>query len=114
MEKKDSPSTAGLTQDWVECGGDSKGWYYVERSPGDTGKGYQEKSSLKHYAIQRCMQNEGYRYIGVVIILFSRLHQLVTNNKYGFGIREHAQYGTVIDMAGLLLGHPRLRFIVDK
>ena len=32
--------------------------------------------------------------------------------KDGFGIREHAQYGTVIDMTGLLLGHPRLSFIV--
>ncbi|MDY0207664.1 MAG: hypothetical protein RBR82_13740, partial [Pseudomonas sp.] len=34
--------------------------------------------------------------------------------KDGFGIREHAQYGTVIDMTGLLLGHPRLSFIVGK
>ena len=34
--------------------------------------------------------------------------------KDGFGIREHAQYGTVIDMTGLLLGHPRLSFIVGN
>ncbi len=31
-----------------------------------------------------------------------------------FLIREHAQYGTVIDMTGLLLGHPRLSFIIGK
>ena len=62
--QKDSSSTAGLTLDWVECGGDSKGWYYIERSPTDTGESDQEKSRLKHYAIQRCMQDKGYRYIG--------------------------------------------------
>ena len=39
--QKDSRSTAGLTQDWVECGGDDKGYYYVERSPTGTGQSYQ-------------------------------------------------------------------------
>lgn len=62
--QKDSNSTADLVQDWIECGGDSKGWYYVERSPTDTGQSYQSKSSLKHYAIQRCMLAKGYQYIG--------------------------------------------------
>lgn len=34
--------------------------------------------------------------------------------KDGFGIREHAIYGTVIDMTNLLLGHARLSFIIDQ
>ena len=32
----------------------------------------------------------------------------------GFGIREHPKYGTVIDMANLVLGHPRLSFIINQ
>ena len=62
--QKDSSSITDLTQDWVECGGDSKGWYYVERSTTDTGQSYHEKNNLKYDAIQRCMLTKGYRYIG--------------------------------------------------
>ena len=62
--QKDSSSTADLTLDWVECGGNDKGWYYVERSPSDTGQSYHEKTNLKYDAIQRCMLTKGYRYTG--------------------------------------------------
>lgn len=34
--------------------------------------------------------------------------------KEGFGIRQHARYGTVIDMTDLVLGHARLTFIMNQ
>ncbi len=32
--------------------------------------------------------------------------------KEGFGIRQHARYGTVIDMTDLVLGYARISFII--
>lgn len=54
----------GRRRDWMECGGNERGWYYVDSSPDETLREYQEKSSKKHNEIQRCMINKGYQYNG--------------------------------------------------
>lgn len=50
-------------QDWISCGGNERGWYYVPTK--STGLKYNTESALTHHKIQRCMLSKGYRFTGV-------------------------------------------------
>ena len=48
-------------RDWVDCGGNETGDYFVDHDVLDPGL---KASRQINYAIQRCMLEKGYRYTG--------------------------------------------------
>lgn len=60
--EKQGVSSEARRQDWIRCGGDERGWYYVPTK--STGKQYNAESALMHHNIQRCMLGKGYRFTG--------------------------------------------------